>query len=684
MADARLDQVRVDFAAPDGGAGLRASGSTVAFDGFLAVYAEGRDDAAGDEDEERRLPKVEQGDAMTLGAVDPAQHFTEPPPRYTEASLVRKMEELGIGRPSTYAGIVSVLQDRGYVKLERKRFLPEDRGRLVTAFLANFFETYVRYDFTARLEDQLDQISNGDVEWKSVLSAFWSGFSAAVEDIGGLGVRQILDTLDEALAPHIFPEPENGAADANPRACPKCGDGRLGLKLGRYGAFVGCSNYPECRYTRQLAASGANGAAAADDGPRTLGQDANGTDVTVRKGPYGHYVQLGEAADDAKPKRTSVPKGTDAATIELPTALALLDLPRDIGAHPETGKTISAGIGRYGPYLRHDGAYKSLGAGDDVLTVGLNRAVILLAAPARGRGRAPAVPLKVLGKHPDDGVEVAVFEGRYGPLRPARRGHGEPAARRRPRQRHARADAAAAGGKGRQGDEGEGRPQAARRRRIASGGRSGENEEAGQERRRAGRNGRRRRAERAAAATHDGRGPARARPADARAGPALHRDRGRQGRQAGDRARVRRLRRRPRGAQAPAARHGRRRRRRAARPPRTRGPGRAAAGVRRRGGGARRRRRGGRLSRRVARRPARRRDSRWRRRPAAGRRHRVSATGSSSAAAAGRAPSSSARSDGGRRASSASTTARATDTAGSSARSSAGRAAACASRTATA
>ena len=415
MADARLDQVRIDFAAPDGGAGLRASGSTVAFDGFLAVYAEGRDDAADDEDEERRLPKVEQGDAMTLGAVDPAQHFTEPPPRYTEASLVRRMEELGIGRPSTYAGIVSVLQDRGYVKLERKRFLPEDRGRLVTAFLANFFETYVRYDFTARLEDQLDQISNGDVEWKSVLSAFWSGFSAAVEDIGGLGVRQILDTLDEALAPHIFPESEDGDADANPRACPKCGDGRLGLKLGRYGAFVGCSNYPECRYTRQLAASGGNGAAATDDGPRTLGQDANGTDVTVRKGPYGHYVQLGEAADDAKPKRTSVPKGTDAATIELPTALALLDLPRDIGAHPETGKTISAGIGRYGPYLRHDGAYKSLGAGDDVLTVGLNRAVILLAAPARGRGRAPAVPLKVLGTHPDDGVEVAVFEGRYGP-----------------------------------------------------------------------------------------------------------------------------------------------------------------------------------------------------------------------------------------------------------------------------
>ena len=436
MADAKIDRTRVDFAAPDGGAELRATGSVIAFDGYLAVYAEGRDDKAGDgDDDERRLPRIDEGDAMALGAVTPAQHFTEPPPRYTEASLVRKMEELGIGRPSTYASIISVLQDRDYVTLERKRFVPEDRGRIVTAFLANFFETYVRYDFTARLEDQLDRISNGDLEWKAVLGTFWSGFSSTVEDIGGLRVREVLDRLDEALGPHIFPEPEAGPKDgtgsggtesprADPRACARCGDGRLSLKLSRqYGAFVGCSNYPDCRFTRPLATGKTDGegeGSAEPDSPRLLGKDENGVAVTLRKGPYGAYVQLGEAEKAAKgkkaakPKRVSLPKGMDAETLDLRTALALLALPREVGKHPETGKAIAAGIGRYGAYLRHEGAYKSLAEADDVLAVGLNRAVALLAEPGRGR-RAAATPIRVLGAHPDDGAEVAVFEGRYGP-----------------------------------------------------------------------------------------------------------------------------------------------------------------------------------------------------------------------------------------------------------------------------
>ncbi len=408
MVDARFDRVSIEFGAPDGKAGLRATGSTLAFDGYLAAYAEGRDDPADGEDEEKRLPKVEQGDAMTLGPVTPSRHFTEPPPRYTEASLVRKMEELGIGRPSTWAGIIAVLQDREYVTLERKRFVPEDRGRVVTAFLTSFFETWVRYDFTARLEDQLDSISNGDLEWKAVLAEFWTGFSSAVEDVGEVRVREVLDRLDEALAPHIFPAPDDDEGD--PRICSRCEGGRLGLRLGRHGAFIGCSNYPDCRFTRPLTGTGGDDGAA--DGPRALGQDRNGAEVTVRKGPYGVYIQRDDA--DGKPKRVSLPKALDQGTIDLETALRLLDLPREVGAHPETGKAISAGIGRYGPYLRHGGAYKSLATGDDVLTVGLNRAVALLAEPGRGR-RAPATPIRVLGVHPEDGAEVAVFEGRYGP-----------------------------------------------------------------------------------------------------------------------------------------------------------------------------------------------------------------------------------------------------------------------------
>jgi DNA topoisomerase-1 len=408
MADARLDQVRVDFTSPDGQVTLRANGSVVAFDGFLTLYTEGRDEAD-DKDDEKRLPRVDEGAQMGLGAVESKQHFTEPPPRYTEASLVRKMEELGIGRPSTYASIITVLQDRDYVVLDRKRFVPEDRGRLVTAFLESFFDRYVEYDFTARLEDQLDQISNGDLAWKDVLRAFWSAFSVSVEEISDLRVREILDKLNEVLGPHIFAQQEDGG---DPRTCPKCDDGQLSLKLGKFGAFVGCSNYPDCRFTRQLDNGEGDGNALAD-GPKVIGENADGVAVSVRKGPYGFYIQLGEPEGDNKPKRVSLTKGTDPMSVDLEAALGLLSLPRDIGPHPETGDMITAGVGRFGPYVKHGKTYKSLKGDDDVLTVGINRAVSLLAEPSRGRGGA--VPIKVLGKHPDDDAEVAIFNGRYGP-----------------------------------------------------------------------------------------------------------------------------------------------------------------------------------------------------------------------------------------------------------------------------
>jgi DNA topoisomerase-1 len=409
MATALIDQVGVDIADPDRQVVLRATGSVIAFDGFMKLYSEGRDENGnGGDTQDRRLPQVVEGEAMGRGAVTPDQHFTEPPPRYSEATLVKGMEELGIGRPSTYANIITVLQDRDYVVLDKKRFRPESRGRLVTSFLESFFGRYVEYDFTADLEDQLDRISNGELEWKSVLRDFWTAFSSAVDDISDLRVREVLDRLDEAFGPHLFAATEDGS-DA--RVCPTCDDGRLGLKLGKFGAFIGCSNYPECRFTRQLTADDANDPLAA--GPRLLGKSGDGQDVTLRKGPYGVYVQLGEPEGEEKPKRVSLLKTMSPDQIDLDMALAMLSLPRDVGAHPQDGKMILAGIGRYGPYLNHDGKYRSLRSDDDVLTIGLNRAVSLLAEP--GRGRKTATPIQVLGAHPDDGAEVSVLDGRYGP-----------------------------------------------------------------------------------------------------------------------------------------------------------------------------------------------------------------------------------------------------------------------------
>ncbi len=415
MEAAVLDQVAADIASAERAVMLRATGSVVAFDGFFRLYREGRDDAEGDNGE-RILPDLKEGEALTLGKVTPEQHFTQPPPRYGEASLVKTLEELGIGRPSTYTSIISVLQDRDYVRLEKRRFVPEERGRLVTAFLSSFFARYVEYSFTAELEDKLDDISGGRIDWKTVMREFWTAFNEAVAKTNELGRREVLEALDELLAPYLFRE-DKGEGEGDPRLCKSCGDGRLNLKLGRYGAFIGCTNYPQCRYTRPLVGTGDEPAPATDNGPRVLGRDPlSGLEVTLRRGPYGVYAQLGEAAAakagskaKSKPKRVSLARGMDAERVDLEQALALLALPREVGVHPESGETITAGIGRYGPYIRHTGVYLSLKGDDDVLTIGLNRAVALIAdAPARK-------PVKTLGDHPKDAKPVTLRSGRWGP-----------------------------------------------------------------------------------------------------------------------------------------------------------------------------------------------------------------------------------------------------------------------------
>src|ERR1700760_1799458 len=411
MESAELERTTVDITAKAGGRTLelRATGQVVKFDGFLALYQEGRDD---EEDEDsRRLPAMSPRDALTRQSLSVTQHFTEPPPRFSEASLVKRMEELGIGRPSTYASILQVLKDRGYVKLEKKRLHGEDKGRVVVAFLENFFARYVEYDFTANLEEQLDRISNNEISWQQVLRDFWTDFIGAVDDIKDLKVSQVLDALDEMLGPHIYAPREDGG---DPRQCPSCGTGRLNLKAGKFGAFVGCTNYPECRYTRPLAA---DGEAAAD---RVLGQDPEtGLDVTVKAGRFGPYIQLGEQKDygeGEKPKRAGIPKGISPGDLELDRALKLLSLPREIGRHPETGLPITAGIGRFGPFVKHDKTYASLEAGDEVFTIGLNRAVTLIAEKiAKGPSgrRFGSNPGRPLGDHPTLGA-VAVKDGRYG------------------------------------------------------------------------------------------------------------------------------------------------------------------------------------------------------------------------------------------------------------------------------
>ena len=419
MEAARLDRTTVEIETSDGQTGLRATGQVVTFDGFLAVYEEGRDEkqkgAEGDEgeDDTSRLPALKEGAKAKVDAIRTDQHFTEPPPRYSEATLVKKLEELGIGRPSTYASTLSTLRDREYVRVDKNRFYPEDKGRLVTAFLEQFFSKWVEYDFTAALETRLDEVSAGDLNWKVLLREFWQDFHAATQAAGELRTTAILDALNESLGAHIFPDKGDGS---DPRECPLCHQGQLSLKTSRFGAFIGCSRYPDCKYTRPVASPSAEDGSA-ESGDRELGVDpATGHPVQLKIGRFGPYVEIAPP-DGEKPKRSSLPKGWSPASLTLDQALRLLALPREVGVHPEDGKMITAGLGRYGPFVLHAGTYANVSDIDEVFEVGLNRAVALLAEKRAGRpGRgAAAAPLKDLGAHPETGEPIHVMAGRFGP-----------------------------------------------------------------------------------------------------------------------------------------------------------------------------------------------------------------------------------------------------------------------------
>lgn len=416
MEAASIERTSVDFTEPTGKVELRATGQVILFDGFLKLYQEGRDD---EEDEEnRRLPQLKQGEAVNVHDVKADQHFTEPPPRYSEASLVKKLEELGIGRPSTYAAILEKLRERNYVRMDKNRFIPDDRGRLVTAFLENFFSKYVEYDFTADLEEKLDEVSAGDLNWKALMREFWKDFNGALGEISDLRITQVLDTLNEVLGPHIFPPKEDGS---DPRTCPLCGVGQLSLRLGKYGAFVGCSNYngdPPCKYTRPLAGGEDAQAAIPADG-LMVGDGPNGP-IVLKSGRFGAYFETPNPDDPDKPKRASVPKGKAPSDVDLETAIKLLSLPREIGMHPSENELIVANIGRFGPYIKMGNLYVNLPGADDVHEIQMNRAVALIeekkAGGGKGRfGRAAPAPIKELGESPVTGKAVRVLNGRYGP-----------------------------------------------------------------------------------------------------------------------------------------------------------------------------------------------------------------------------------------------------------------------------
>ncbi|OJU16295.1 MAG: DNA topoisomerase I [Sphingomonas sp. 66-10] len=407
MASARMERTTVELADGTGRHILRATGQVVLFPGYLALYEEGVDDAEGDD--ARRLPRMREGDAPAKKAVEAEQHFTQPPPRFSEASLVKRLEELGIGRPSTYASIIQTLKDRAYVRVEKNRFFAEESGRLVTAFLERFFERYVGFDYTAELEEELDNISGGRAQWQAVLEAFWRDFKPRTAEVMEQKPSDITVALDQFLAPYLFPERADGG---DPRACPNCGDGKLALRGGRFGAFIACSNYPECKYTRRFAQPG--GSEGESSAPESLGRDPEtGLEVERKSGRFGPYIQLGEGKDA---KRASIPK--DIGELDLEWALKLLSLPRTIGAHPDSGNPITASIGRYGPYLAHDGKYARLQSTAEVFETGMNAAVVKLAEAAAGGGRpqrGSREPLKVLGAHPRTEAEIKLMEGRYGP-----------------------------------------------------------------------------------------------------------------------------------------------------------------------------------------------------------------------------------------------------------------------------
>ena len=410
MSAARIERTTVDVTSADAQVELRATGQVVLFDGFLKIYEEGRDD---EDEDEGRLPQIMQGEPAEKRSITPEQHFTQPPPRYTEASLVKRMEELGIGRPSTYASILTTIQDREYVRKDKNRLIPEDKGRLVTAFLTNYFRKYVEFDFTADLEGQLDDVSAGERDYKEVLARFWRDFSAAIAETADLRIGEVLDKIDEFLGPHLYPARADGS---DPRICQVCGTGKLHLKTARSGgAFIGCGNYPECRYTRPISVTGDEGAAGFADG-QVLGHDDAGLPITLRNGRFGPYVQRGEATEESpKPPRASLPKGWAPDRLTLDRALMLLNLPRQIGPHPEDGVMVEAAIGRFGPYVKHGSVYANIADVDEVFTIGMNRAVEVIAQKAtRGRGTAAAQPLRELGVHPDGGL-VQVMPGKYGP-----------------------------------------------------------------------------------------------------------------------------------------------------------------------------------------------------------------------------------------------------------------------------
>jgi DNA topoisomerase-1 len=400
MASARLERTTVELSDGTGRVVLRATGQAVLFPGYLALYEEGRDEKSDDE-ESARMPVLRESDSPAKTGVEATQHFTQPPPRYSEASLVKRMEELGIGRPSTYASILQTLKDREYVRVEKARFVPEESGRLVTAFLERFFEKYVNYDYTAELEEELDDVSGGRLEWHKLLQDFWRDFRPKAGEVMDQKPSEITAAIDEFLGPWLFPDKGDGT---DPRLCPQCGSGRLALRGGKFGAFVACSNYPECKYTQRFGQGGAEGQAS--EGPQDLG---NG--IELKTGRFGPYLERDE-------KRASIPKDIPVGEVDTEMAEKLLSLPREIGAHPETGELITASIGRYGPYLAHNGKYAKLGSTAEVFETGMNAAVSKLADAASGGGRqrgASREPIAVLGKHPASGGDIKVMAGRYGP-----------------------------------------------------------------------------------------------------------------------------------------------------------------------------------------------------------------------------------------------------------------------------
>ncbi len=417
MEPAEFERTTLDFLSKDKRAQLRATGQVIVFDGFIKLYTEGRDDGDDDEDSEGRLPKMKEGEHADLKDAKSEQHFTQPPPRYTEASLVKRLEELGIGRPSTYASTLSTLEDREYVRLDQKKLIPEDKGRLVTAFLENFFARYVEYDFTAELEEKLDVISDGKLDWKAFLRDFWGQFQAAIADTKELRVSDVLDALNEALGPYVFPKvDENGNVKENPRLCPLCNEGELSLKLGRHGAFVGCSRYPDCKFTRPFSADNEKDGAINPEGEELGLHPDTGEPVLLKTGRFGPFVETSQGEDE-KPRRTSLPKGWEPQSINLERALKLLSLPREVGKHPEDGEPIIANLGRYGPYVQHQRTFANVPNIEELFDIGLNRATTLIAdkKASRGGGRAAVKPLKELGKHPGDDEPIHVYEGRYGP-----------------------------------------------------------------------------------------------------------------------------------------------------------------------------------------------------------------------------------------------------------------------------